>query len=122
MSEAACKVSWNAMRIRRQREFQRLFRSGKKGQSGPLNVHIHTTDSNCSRMGLAVGRQVGGAVRRNRVKRLLRTAFRSLHNDWPEPIDLIVVVQPHNTATIDCYRSWLHEAVQRATRVQKDSA
>jgi ribonuclease P protein component len=110
------------MRIRRQREFHRLFRSGKKGQCGPLNVHIHSTDSICSRMGLAVGRQVGGAVRRNRVKRLLRTAFRSLHHDWPEPLDVIVVVQPHDPATIDCYRTWLHDAVQNATRAKRDSA
>ena len=122
MSKLAGKISWSTMRIRQQREFQRLFRSGKKGRSGPLNVHIHPTDSICSRMGLAVGRRVGGAVRRNRVKRLLRTTFRSLHNDWPQTLDVIVVVHPHDPASIDCYRSWMDEAIQKAMRAPRDSA
>jgi ribonuclease P protein component len=122
MGELAGKISWNTMRIRQQREFQRLFRSGKKGQSGPLNVHVHPTCSISSRMGLAVGRRVGGAVRRNRVKRLLRTTFRSLHNDWPETLDVIVVVHPHDSATLECYRLWMHEAIQTAMRTPENSA
>jgi ribonuclease P protein component len=63
-------------------------------------------------MGMAVGRKVGGAVRRNRVKRLLRTALRNLSEGWPGSVEVIVVVEPHPPATLEQYTRWLNEAVR----------
>jgi ribonuclease P protein component len=46
------------------------------------------------RLGLVVGRRVGSAVQRNRVKRLCRECFRT-HPDWlPRGVDLIVIARP----------------------------
>ncbi len=64
-------------------------------------------------MGLAVGRAVGGAVRRNRVKRLLREAFRSLSGQWPGSVEVVVVVEPHGPSTLAQYTAWLDSAVRR---------
>jgi len=64
-------------------------------------------------MGMAVGRRVGGAVRRNRVKRLLRAAFRSLSGQWPSHVEVVVVVEPHAVATLEQYIVWLDQAVRR---------
>lgn len=44
-------------------------------------------------MGLAVGRKVGRAVTRNRVKRLLREIFRRNRSAIPWPGDLVVVAK-----------------------------
>lgn len=44
-------------------------------------------------MGVTASRKVGGAVVRNRAKRLVREAFRATRNQWPAGIDLVVIVR-----------------------------
>jgi len=46
------------------------------------------------RLGVSVGRKVGGAVQRNRVKRLLREAFWSISPELPGEYDFVVVARP----------------------------
>jgi ribonuclease P protein component len=53
-----------------------------------------TDDGDRARLGISVGRKVGGAVERNRVKRLLREAFRALAEELPERHDFVVVARP----------------------------
>ena len=43
------------------------------------------------RVGFAVGRQVRGAVRRNRVRRRLREAYRAARGSAPASADLVVI-------------------------------
>jgi len=49
------------------------------------------TDSNTTRVGFSVSKQVGGAVIRNRVKRRLRMIVRGL--DWVPGVDLVIVAR-----------------------------
>jgi ribonuclease P protein component len=44
-----------------------------------------------TRLGLTVGRSTGGAVRRNRIKRLLREFFRRSNNRLPPSRDIIII-------------------------------
>jgi ribonuclease P protein component len=79
--------------------------------AGPFVVFGLPSDLAHPRLGLSVGSRVGTAVRRNRVKRLLREAFRALHDDLP-PLDLVVNVRPHGSAGLNEYTSWLAEAAR----------
>lgn len=45
----------------------------------------------CTRLGIAATRKIGGAVERNRAKRRVREAFRL--GSWPSGLDLVVVVR-----------------------------
>lgn len=47
-----------------------------------------------ARLGLAVGRRVGGAVARNRVKRWIREAARQVEPPTGGPWDLVVIAEP----------------------------
>jgi len=47
-----------------------------------------------SRMGLVVGRKVGNAVRRNRIKRVCRECFRLWPDLLPPGVDLVVIARP----------------------------
>ncbi|SHN49361.1 ribonuclease P protein component [Desulfovibrio litoralis DSM 11393] len=47
------------------------------------------------RLGLAVGRKIGSAVKRNRVKRVLREFFRLNQYDIPNGFDYVVIPKKH---------------------------
>jgi ribonuclease P protein component len=56
-----------------------------------------------TRLGLSVSRKVGSAVVRNRVKRLLREAFRTSASALPPGLDLVVVARPHQEWDLSRY-------------------
>jgi ribonuclease P protein component len=67
-------------RVRDQRTFRALRRAGRRGRSGPITVTalVDTAPDEGARMAFAVGRRVGPAVVRNRVRRRLRAIARDL--------------------------------------------
>jgi len=100
-------------RLRRPAEFDRLKREGVAKYAGPLRVAGAPNGTGHNRLGLAVSRRVGGAVRRNRIKRRLREAFRLTQHALPTGYDLAVSAKAHDDATLDEYRQWLTTAVQK---------
>ena len=63
----------NYLRIKKNTEFQKLFKRGKRVFSPTLSLIYFSSDR--PRMGVAVSKKHGKAVKRNRIKRLLREAF-----------------------------------------------
>jgi len=55
-----------------------------------LVFHVRRTDGETSRLGLAVSRKVGKAVKRNRIKRRIRDIFRCRKQELPGSYDLVV--------------------------------
>lgn len=54
---------------------------------------LRKNNKDARRLGLVVGRKVGGAVSRNRIKRLIREFFRLNKEKIPESSDLIVLAK-----------------------------
>ncbi len=64
-------------RLRHRRDFAAVYRSGRSYAHGPLALRIRPNpETERPRFGFAVGKRLGGAVARNRIKRRLREAIR----------------------------------------------
>ena len=113
-------------RLTRSEDFKRVRRSGKS-YAHPLVVlivqtydprsapQIDSTDQPRLKIGVTAGRTVGTAVYRNRAKRLLREAMRSLIPDIKPGLDLIVIARPGLvSATLEETRNALLTLLQRA--------
>ncbi|MEX2196049.1 MAG: ribonuclease P protein component [Thermoleophilaceae bacterium] len=83
-------------RLSRSAEFDRVYREGRSHASRYLVVYAFPrADADAdARLGVSVGRRVGGAVERNRMKRLLREAFWSAAGGLPEGYDFVLVARP----------------------------
>ena len=68
----------NYLRLKKQADFQRLFKKGKRAFS--LSLTIVYQPSKTTVMGISIGKKHGKSVQRNRIKRLLREAFRASLN------------------------------------------
>ncbi len=67
-----------AQRLRQRREFAAVYRHGRPYRSDLLILRALHTDRPLSRFGFAVSQALGNAIVRNRLKRRLREAVRSL--------------------------------------------
>ncbi len=128
-------------RLTHARQFQATQRRGVKRVSGPVQASVLPNDLPHWRLGLSIGRRLGGAVQRNAFKRLLREAFRLSQHDLPTwtrdsgthlpnanaesgiPIpapssayDLVLALRPHEPLTLDAYRAILLELAHAAHR------
>ena len=76
--------------------FRSVFSTGRSYAQGSVVLYVakRPTGSGPARAGLVVSRKVGGAVARNRAKRLLREAIRLEGKELPEGLDLVVVARP----------------------------
>ncbi|HTL28998.1 MAG TPA: ribonuclease P protein component [Tepidisphaeraceae bacterium] len=82
-------------RLRSKIDFSKVFDARMRESRGPITIYALPNNLNHPRMGISIGRAVGTAPRRNRIKRLLRESFRLMQHDFPRGYDLVITVRPH---------------------------
>lgn len=99
----------NVERLKKNGEFNRVYRNGARlyGKGFTL-VYLRdeqsdeqaeqsgscSSGSRLSRLGISVPRKVGNAVQRNRIKRIIREAFRLHREVFPQHCDVVFAVRP----------------------------
>jgi ribonuclease P protein component len=104
-------------RLKHSQEYLSLFSKGRCVHVSCFRVHYRPNGRAFSRLGLVVSRKVGDAVRRNRVKRLLREVFRRNKGGIPFPMDIVLV--PRNGLRthrdyLGAFRDFLEKARKEA--------
>ena len=103
--------------LRSPREFDAVYAAKTREARGPVTIYAKPNELKHPRLGLSVSRKVGTAVRRNRIRRLLREAMRLMQHDFPAGYDLVVVVRPHEPLMLADYQRLLAGAVLKLHNV-----
>ncbi|MDZ4684737.1 MAG: ribonuclease P protein component [Planctomycetaceae bacterium] len=104
------------LRLRSKAEFERVYARKCKASDGVLLMFSLPNDLPHPRIGLSVSRKVGNAVVRNRVKRLLREAFRLSQHELPTGLDLVVIPLGADRAELVAYRQSLLKLSRKLQR------
>jgi ribonuclease P protein component len=84
-----------AARLKHRRDFTRVRQAGQRLALGCLIANWQQLGSGAaSRLGVVTSRKIGGAVVRNRARRLLRESYRLHQHELAGPVDLVLVARP----------------------------
>ncbi len=88
-----------ADRLTHDRQYKAVYEARVRKVAGPMILSARPNDVGRHRLGLAVPARAGSAPQRNRIKRMIREAFRLCRSDLPRPraggYDLVVGVRAH---------------------------
>ena len=83
-----------AYRIKKNNEFQYIFKHGRSFANRQLVIYYaEKPGQEHFRIGLSVGKKIGNAVTRNRIKRYLRQAFHELEDNIKDEYDIVIIAR-----------------------------
>lgn len=110
-------------RIRRRADFQQIYNRGVKIHGRFSTVFTLANPAGAGRLGIAATRKLGGAVERNRAKRLIREVFR--RNKIAKGFDVVVIPKRDllnaNLTVLEAdYRAIIERSLGRQSRARRD--
>ncbi len=82
----------NTIMIKKNYEFKNLFSKGKFYYGEYIHMYIKQTNKNYNKLGIAVSRKQGKAVRRNRIKRLIRENYKNFESNIKKGHNFLIVI------------------------------
>jgi len=80
-------------RIRKKKDFLHIYKKGKRYKGNYFNLIYLSSDLNFSRLAVIVSKKVGNAVKRNKIKRWMRSLFRRNKELLANPLDIIIIAK-----------------------------
>ena len=103
--------------IKLNKEFRYLYARGKSFVSPSVVVYLKQNRLEHNRLGITSGKKIGKAVKRNRARRLIRVAFRSLQDRLNANYDMVIVARTRcvyansNEVTKDLKRCFIQAGI-----------
>ncbi len=99
-----------ANRLRLKTDFARVYKAGRPFQDRYFKIFVLANDQGTPRLGLVVGKSLGKAAARNRIKRILRECFRT-HKQLLGNLDLVIFPKP---SALELSNKELYESFQKS--------
>lgn len=98
-------------RLKKETDFQRVFHKGKRLFSPSLNMIYFPSKQ--LKMGISIGKKHGKSVRRNRIKRLIREAFRAKVENIKGNYFIVLLPKVSEEYTLDTFKKHLQCMIEK---------
>ncbi len=98
-------------KLKKQADFQKLFQKGKRAHTPSVTVIFKPSEK--MTMGISVGKRHGKSVKRNRIKRLLREAFRVAQEKMEHNYQIVLIPKVCESYEFETYKRHLEWIVKK---------
>ena len=98
-------------RLKKQADFQRLFKKGKRAATPGLSVIYRPSEKMV--MGISIGKKHGKSVQRNRIKRLLREAFRAVQGEMKGNYSIVLIPKVREEYSVENFKQQLRCIIKK---------
>ena len=98
-------------RLKKQSDFDKLFKKGKRACSSSLTMIYRPAEKTI--MGISVGKRHGKSVKRNRIKRLIREAFRSELPLFKKKYAIIFIPKVSEKYEFHIYKNSIRQMIEK---------
>ncbi len=82
----------NTIMLKKNYEFKNLFSKGKFYYGDFIYMYISKTSKNYNKLGIAISKKQGKAVKRNKIKRLIRENYKNFENRIEKGTNILIVI------------------------------
>ena len=100
-------------RLKKQADFQKLFKKGKRAFAPSLTAIYFPSKLQKTTMGISIGKKHGKSVKRNKIKRLLREAFRATQQEMKGNYFIVLVPKVSEEYSFHTYTQHLKWIIKR---------